>query len=75
MNSLAPLWLTVPVKAFVGIVTGARSLLVDETFPDRLVNWALTWSAVGAAFEESGAGTEYAELIGCSSKSRTHSST
>ncbi|MEV6273971.1 MAB_1171c family putative transporter [Nocardia sp. NPDC051832] len=62
MNSPAPLWLTVPILVFVGLVTVARWRLVDDTHPDRLVNWALTWALIGVACEEAGKGTEYAEV-------------
>lgn len=62
MTDVAPLWLAAPVVVFVCVVTTARWAFVNDTFVDRLVNWALTWVSIGIVFEECGAGTGYSWL-------------
>ncbi|MEV0252302.1 MAB_1171c family putative transporter [Nocardia sp. NPDC050712] len=62
MNSPAPLWLVLPTIVIAGLIGALRWWLVDDIAPDRLVNWGLTWCVLGLIIEESGKGTDYADL-------------
>ncbi|MFI7671162.1 MAB_1171c family putative transporter [Nocardia sp. NPDC049526] len=62
MTGPVSMWFAVPVIVLLCLVAVARWFLVDETAADRLINWALSWSAIGVLAEVGGADSEFAWL-------------